>query len=96
MRHRRPSAKMQRFREKLLAQVGYTRMVERGLKSQRPEFPDLRVESKYNTSDVVGNGFAPRPLPSDAREFPVGISHKQGPMLITAADRLEDMGGRKT
>jgi len=81
---------------KLLAQVGYTRMVERGLRSSRPDFPTLSICPTLPTSDAVGNGFARKPLPADARQFPVGVSHKQGPMLITASDRLEDMGGRKT
>lgn len=80
-----------------MAQVGYTRMVERGLKSTRASFPDLSVESRAApTSDTVGNGFARPSLPEDAKVFPVGVSHKQGPMLITASDRLSDMGGGKT
>lgn len=93
---RKPSPAVLKARKKLLAQVGYTRMVERGLKSIRPDFPDLSVEVRHPTSDRVGNGFAKPPLPEDAKQFPVGVSHKQGPMLITSTDRLEDMGGRKT
>lgn len=97
MSKRKPSPAVLKARKRLLARVGYTRMVERGLVSQRPAFPDLSVEVRVApTSDEVGNGYARPSLPPDARQFPVGVSHKQGPMLITAIDRLEDMGGRKT
>jgi len=83
------------FREKLLRQVGYTRMKERGLKSTRPDFPDLSVEVRHPTSDTVGNGFAKPPLPEDAKQFPVGHSHKQGLELVLPGE-LEWMGGKRT
>lgn len=94
MRHRKPSAKMEAFREKLLRQVGYTRMKERGLRSQRPDFPDLSVEVRHPTSDRVGNGFVKPPLPEDAKKFPVGHSHKQGLELVLPKE-VEWMGGKK-
>lgn len=77
---------------------GYTKLKEAGLKSSRPEFPDLREGLDRGTpcSNTVGNGFAKPPLPDDAKTFPVGVSHKQGYQLITASDDLKDMGGRKT
>lgn len=77
---------------------GYSKLKDRGLTAKGPEFPDLKLglDRGVPCSDTVGNGFMSRPLPPDAKEFPVGQSHKQGPMLITSADRLEDMGGRKT
>lgn len=84
-------------RERVRNEFGYTRLAKSGLKSKRPDFPDLSVPSRLPpTSDSIGNGFAPKPLPEDAIRFPIGTSHKQGPMLITKFDRLEDMGGRKT
>lgn len=94
MRSRKPSAKMTHFREKLLKQVGYTRMKERGLRVQRPDFPDLSVEVRHPTSDRVGNGFAKPPLPTDAKQFPVGHSHKQGLELVLPGE-AEWMGGKK-
>lgn len=91
---RRPSPEVLKVRKKLLAQVGYTRMVERGLRSQRSEFPDLKVEPAYPTSDRVGNGFARPPQHPDARQFPVGHSHKQGLELVLPGE-AEWMGGKK-
>ena len=92
-RRYRPSPSVLKARRKLLAQVGYTRMVERGLRSQGPEFPDLKVQPSYPTSDRVGNGFARPPLPEDARQFPVGHSHKQGLELVLPGE-VEWMGGK--
>lgn len=85
-------------RQQMRDAFGYTKLKDAGLKSSRPEFPDLRagLDRGVPCSNTVGNGFVRAPLPEDAKSFPVGVSHKQGPMLITASDRLEDMGGRKT
>lgn len=85
-------------RKKMQDAFGYTRLKEQGLESKGPEMPNLRegLDRGVPCSDRVGNGFARPPLPVDAKTFPVGVSHKQGPMLITGADRLEDMGGKKT
>lgn len=94
--YRKPSPEVLRFRKKLLKKIGYTRMVERGLRSSRPEFPDLSVDTERlaPTSDRVGNGFAKPPLPEDARQFPVGHSHKQGLELVLPGE-IEWMGGKK-
>lgn len=83
-------------RQKMRDLFGYTKLQEAGLRSTRPNFPDLSVPSHYPLSHSVGNGFAKPPLPDDAKTFPVGVSHKQGYQLITASDDLKDMGGRKT
>ncbi len=62
-------------------------------------FPDLSVEQR---TAPCGCGFAATPrkknLPKDARQFPVGNSHKQGPELITPGmmSQLEYLGGKKT
>lgn len=93
-RRYRPSPSVLEARKKLLKQVGYTRMVERGLKSVGPGFPDLSVEVRHPTSDTVGNGFAKKPLHEDAKQFPVGHSHKQGLELVLPGE-LEWMGGKK-
>lgn len=85
-------------RQQMRDVFGYTKLKEAGLRSTRPEFPDLRegLDRGVPCSNTVGNGFAKPPLPPDAKQFPVGVSHKQGYQLITAADDLKDMGGRKT
>jgi hypothetical protein len=63
-------------------------------------FPDLKVE---RGPPSLGDGFAPvgglRELPVDAKQFPVGLNHKQGTELLTPAmiaNDLQWLGGRKT
>tara|TARA_B100001146_G_C15896328_1_gene312543 strand:+ start:177 stop:509 length:333 start_codon:yes stop_codon:yes gene_type:complete len=84
--------------EKTLVKTGYRRLQAVHGKPNHYTFPDLSVEKTSYPS--MGDGFARMPgkksLPVGAKHFPVGNSHKQGNMLITGADRLEDMGGRKT
>ena len=64
----------------------------------RVPFPDLSVEQRTAPcSDSLHHKTSgKRERPGDARDFPVGHSHKQGYQLITPGTPLEDMGGRKT
>jgi hypothetical protein len=85
-------------REEVLEQCGYSRLKAKHGKSKRPDFPNLKVESRYSTSDVVGNGFKTRSGAQhpDAKNFPVQTPHKQGPMLFTRADDARYAGGKKS
>ena len=75
--------------ERLQAKHGNDRSLAR-------EFPDLKVEQR--TSPCL-NGMrgttARRVRPLDAKQFPVGHSHKQGLELITPGMDLQWMGGKK-
>ena len=73
------------------------------LKGQRTPipFPDLKCESRAAPlSNRVTPRIGKKELPADAHQFPVGNSHKQGPMLITpgmiAGGELQYMGGKKS
>ena len=65
------------------------------------ELPTLKID--HNPAKL-GNGFAPikgkKSLPKDAKNFPVGNSHKQGTQLVTEGmiknGELAFMGGKKT
>lgn len=85
--------------KKLLDRVGYTRSKAKYGKSKGPDFPDYSV-GDHRLKYKSGNCFAPttgkKQLPPDAKQFPVGNSHKQGPMLIIGTDDLQYMGGKKT
>ncbi|MEJ6846812.1 hypothetical protein V3589_11405 [Sinorhizobium fredii] len=84
--------------QKTLERSGYCKLKAKHKKSLRPAFPDYSTNDHRERYPSVG-GFGPLPgpqaLPPDAKRFPVGISHKQGPMLITAADDLAYVGGKK-
>jgi hypothetical protein len=63
-------------------------------------FPDLSVESD---APPCSNSFSPikysRGPPPDAKKFPVGNNHKQGPELLTpdmVKNYMKYMGGKKT
>ncbi len=85
--------------EKLLRRVGYTRMVERGLKAQRPDFPDLTVENGARvaaTSDRVAYAATPsKPQAQVPAGFVIGNSHKQG-LEVMPASELPWAGGKKS
>lgn len=87
----------QRAQEKAIRdEFGYTALHEAGKRSQRPEFPNLKVpQPKASTTALFGPTPAPRPLPPDAKQFPVGNSHKQGLELILPSEK-EWMGGKKS
>lgn len=61
-------------------------------------FPDLSVEQRTSPcSNSFSGSTARRPdLPPDAKQFPIGHSHKQGLMLITPETDPQWMGGKKT
>ena len=85
--------------KKLLRRIGYTRMVERGLKSQRPELPDLSIEPKSRlapASDMIG--YVPQGTRQHAKlpdGFVLGNSHKQG-LEVMSKKELPWAGGKKT
>lgn len=84
--------------EKTLRQTGYYRSLEKyGQAVSVVRMPDLSFDNKCSpTSDRFFPTTGRRSLPADAKQFPVGQSHKQGPMLIIKTDNLADMAGRKT
>lgn len=85
---------------KTLDKTGVTALRQRGVKGKRPDFPDLRINPRYNTSD--NPIYTPtRPHSSqhpDAMQFPVGHLHKQGTVLITSTkpEDLQWYGGKKS
>jgi hypothetical protein len=90
-------AEERRKTEKLLHKLGFFEAKRKYGKVRPIQLPDLTVQHNVApTSDKIGNGFARPPLPADAKVFPVGQSHKQGPMLIGSFDDLTYMGGKKT
>ena len=82
--------------QKTLISTGFVRL-KKEKRTLLAKFPDLSFENK---APPCRNGFAKagfvKPIPPDAKQFPVGNSHKQGPMLITSFDDLQYMGGKKT
>lgn len=82
--------------EKTLRRTGYYRSREKYGLPDGVSMPDLSVVSNCSpTSDRFFPTSPKRFLPADAKQFAVGTSHKQGPMLITKFDNLADMGGKK-
>lgn len=87
--------------EKLLRRTGYFRSLEKYGHSRGPDFPDLKIGDNHRERYPSVGGFAAIPplrsgLPDGAKTFPVGQSHKQGPILWTAADDPAHAGGKKT
>jgi len=83
--------------EKTLRRTGFYRSLEKYGLPDGLSMPDLSVNNKCSpTSDRFYPTIGRKQLPADAKQFAVGTSHKQGPMLITGFDNLADMGGRKT
>ena len=87
-----------KFRESILKKSGYTDLKNKHKKSRRPDFPDLKTDNKYQLSNSIVNGFRVKPASEhpDAKQFPVGNSHKQGLELIYSKDYASQMNGRKT
>lgn len=84
--------------ERLLRSTGYYASLQRHGRGYKVPFPDLSTPGPRHPS--LGSGFGltspPRqPLPPDARQFPVGNSHKQGLELITPGSRVSDYNGAK-
>lgn len=86
---------------RLLRRLGYFASLARhgrgDPKKLRP-LPDLSTPGPMHPS--LGTGFGvptPRrkPLPEDAKQFPVGNSHKQGLELITPGSKISDYNGAK-
>jgi hypothetical protein len=61
--------------------------------------PDLSI---VTNAPLCGCGFSRilgrKTLPPDAKQFPIGNSHKQGPMLVSPGmlSDLEHLSGKKT
>lgn len=87
-------ARQRALTRRLLDRVGYTALVRR-YGHVRPDYtpprtPDTRHQGGF------GLPAPPRPpLPADARQFPVGNSHKQGLELITPGSNPADYNGAK-
>ena len=84
--------------EKTLEKTGFNKIKKTNKKIIIDRFPNLNTRKDY----VSGKGIAAIPKKSsaaehpDAKQFPVGFNHKQGLQLITGADDLSYMGGKKT
>ena len=99
---KRKAKELERKQKRLAAQkalrdeFGYTKLAEAGIKSKRPEFPNLKVESRASpTTALFGPTPAPKPLPPDAKQFPIGHSHKQGYELMLPSE-VQYLNGKKT
>lgn len=76
----------------------------KGYKARRPDWPDFygRVPASPCTNGFGDRGVCVTPAkeqPHDAKQFPVGNSHKQGPQLLTPDAIKTDlawMSGKKT
>lgn len=92
--------RLRRSREQtrqLLERVGYYGMVRRHGHT-RPDFTPPPV--RPHDPPRLGDGFGPTPpkrppLPEDAKQFPIGNSHKQGLELITPGSNPADYNGAK-
>jgi hypothetical protein len=75
-------------------------LAKHGRGSWKVPFPNLSVDKDVpKTSDRITGFSYSKPLPSDAKTFPVGHSHKQGLQLITPGqleNEMEWMGGKKS
>lgn len=83
--------------QRLLERVGYFALVKKH-GHNRPDFtPPVTLP---RDPPRLGDGFGkttPRraPLPEDAKQFPIGNSHKQGLELITPGSNPADYNGAK-
>lgn len=85
-------------RREMLEQFGYSELKKKHKKSRRPDFPNLKVESRVGLSNAVGNGFV-KPSAAhhpDAKLFPIQNVHKSGFSLLTKADDLKYASGKKS
>ena len=86
------------FREGILKEVGYNKLKAKHGKSERPSMPDLKIDNPVPLSNKVANGFVKKTGANhkDAKNFPVGNSHKQGLELIYSEVYASQMNGKKT
>jgi hypothetical protein len=90
---------MDKKTEKLLKKIGYDKLkAKHGQGNPRLEIPSLKTDN-HRDRYPSGNGFAKatgkKQLHPDAKQFPVGFSHKSGLQLITQFDDLKYMSGKK-
>lgn len=85
-------------RMKMLEKFGYNDLKKKHRKSIRPDFPDLKINSKYELSNSIGNGIKKKTGAEhpDAKLFPIQQVHKQGYTLFTRADDPKYAGGKKS
>lgn len=86
--------------EKTLLKTGYIAIKSKYGKVEIDRFPDLKVDNSHlpKLSNGIGNGYkvhtgANHP---DAKQFPIGNSHKQGYELIYSKEYATQMNGKKT
>jgi hypothetical protein len=94
------NTKRRRKQNRIMQELERLRHEHHGV-SYRVPMPDLSVDRNPSpTSDRFDRTLGMRSLPVDARQFPVGHSHKQGTILITEGmiknGELQWLGGRKT
>lgn len=86
--------------DRVLEKSGYNRLKVKHPQLRLNRMPDLSTPSNAPpTSDLSGargGSTAKRQLPPDAKQFPVGHSHKQGLELITPGSDPQWYGGKKT
>mgnify|MGYP006869342480 CR=1 FL=1 len=85
-------------REQMLAKCGYTALKQKHGKSKGVEFPDYKVESRYQLSNNVpsnGTKIKSGAHHPDAKQFPVYEGHKSNPVLLTSFDGTQYAGGKK-
>ena len=81
-----------------LRRLGYFASLKRhGRGRIRAPFPDLSVPPRHVPDLSTFRNPTPKrhPLPPDAKQFPVGNSHKQGLELITPKSNPADYNGAK-
>lgn len=90
--------KAKRELDKTLNRTGYNDLKAKHGKVSVVEIPNYKVESKHALSNTVGNGLRIRTGAHhpDAKQFPVGNSHKQGLELVYSKEYVSQMNGKKT
>ena len=91
-------AKAKRELDNVLNRSGFNRIKAKYGKAKAIEFPDYKAD--LTNYESLGNGFG-KPTPKkqlhpDAKQFPVGNSHKQGLELIYSKEYVSQMNGKKT
>ena len=90
-------AKAKKELEKTLNKTRFHEIKAKHKNNRGIEFPNLKVHSKIPLSDKIGNGLMVRTGAHhpDAKQFPVGNSHKQSLELIYSKDYVQYMNGKK-
>lgn len=90
---------MDKKTEKLLKKVGYFKIKAKyGDVDISHPFPNLQIgnhRKKYPSSQGISKTPGKKQLPVDAKQFPIGYTHKSGLQLVTQFDDLKYMSGKK-